>query len=308
MNTPKAFISYSWDTDAHKQWVAKLATDLRRDGVEAILDQWAAVPGDQLTAFMEKEIRENDYVLIICTPNYCLKSDTRKGGVGYEGDIMTAEVLSEGNHRKFIPILAQGTWDKSAPTWLKGKYYIDLSSDDKYTANYSDLTATLLGTRPLAPPVQKPSQSINKEQVMHSPLDEPLRIVGVIVDEVTEPKSDGNSGSSLYSIPLRLNRVPSSLWSDIFVKTWDHPPRFNSMHRRGIASVHGSKIILCGTTIDELKINHRKTLILCVEEANRLEKEILDRELRQQEIHQQKMEAHRKEVKEQSEDISFDNS
>ena len=109
-------------------------------------------------------------------------------------------------------------------------------------------------------------------------------------------------------VPLGLNRIPSSLWSDLFVKTWDHPPRFNSMHRRGIASVHGSKIILCGTTIDELKINHRKTLILCVEEANRLEKEILDRELRQQEIRQQKMEAHRKKVKEQSEDISFDNS
>ena len=231
MDTPKVFISYSWDSNDHKQWVAELATDLRSDGVDTILDQWSVVPGGQLTSFMEQEIRENDYVLIICTPNYCLKSDTRKGGVGYEGDIMTAEVLSEGNHSKFIPILAQGTWKESAPTWLKGKYYIDLSSDDKYTANYSDLTATLLGTRPLAPPVQKPSQSINKKQVMHSPPDEPLRIVGVIDEEVTEPKLDGTPGSSLYDVPLGLNRIPSPLWSDLFVKTWDHPRRFNSMHR-----------------------------------------------------------------------------
>ena len=308
MNTPKAFISYSWDTDAHKQWVAKLATDLRRDGVEAILDQWAAVPGDQLTAFMEKEIRENDYVLIICTPNYCLKSDTRKGGVGYEGDIMTAEVLSEGNHSKFIPILAQGTWNESAPTWLKGKYYVDLCSDDNYTANYSVLTDTLLGIRPLAPPVQKPSRSINKEQVMHSPPDEPLRIVGVIDDEVTEPKLDGTPGSSLYDIPLGLNRIPSPLWSDLFVEIWDHPPSYTSMHRPGIVSVEGSKIILNGTTIDELKKYHRETLVLCVEEANKKEKEILDREHRKQEIRSQEMEAHQKNVKEQSEDISFDNS
>ena len=204
MNTPKVFISYSWDSSGHKQWVAKLATDLRSDGVDAILDQWASVPGDQLTSFMEKEIRENDYVLIICTPNYQLKSNARKGGVGYEGDIMTAEVLSEGKHRKFIPILAIGTWNDSAPTWLKGKYFVDLSSEENYTANYSDLIATLLGTRPTAPPLRNPSRPIYKEQVTHSPLDEPLRIVGVIVDEVTEPKSDGNSGSSLYSIPLRL--------------------------------------------------------------------------------------------------------
>ena len=71
---------------------------------------------------MEKEIAKNDYVLIVCTPNYRLKSDERLGGVGYEGDIMTAEVLTKGNHRKFIPVLALGTWVESAPSWLKGKY------------------------------------------------------------------------------------------------------------------------------------------------------------------------------------------
>ena len=125
MSNPKTFISYSWDNDFHKEWVLQLATDLRSDGVETILDQWHAVPGDQLPAFMEREIRENDYVIIVCTPNYKLKSDGRKGGVGYEGDIMTAEVHTQGNHRKFIPILAQGTWEKSAPSWLKGKYFVD---------------------------------------------------------------------------------------------------------------------------------------------------------------------------------------
>lgn len=108
MTIPKAFISYSWDDEAHKEWVAELAATLRGDGVETILDQWHAVPGDQLPSFMEREIRENEYVLIICTPNYRLKSDERKGGVGYEGDIMTAEVHTLGNHRKFIPVLARG--------------------------------------------------------------------------------------------------------------------------------------------------------------------------------------------------------
>ena len=103
MPTPRAFVSYSWDDDSHKKWVADLATALRSDGVDTTLDQWHTVPGDQLPAFMEKEIRENDYVLIICTPNYRLKSDERQGGVGYEGDIMTAEVHTQGNHRKFIP-------------------------------------------------------------------------------------------------------------------------------------------------------------------------------------------------------------
>ena len=50
---PSAFISYSWDDDEHKSWVRAFAERLRADGVEAILDQWAAVPGDQLPQFME---------------------------------------------------------------------------------------------------------------------------------------------------------------------------------------------------------------------------------------------------------------
>ena len=39
MTAPRAFVSYSWDDESHKSWVATLATDLRRDGIETILDQ-----------------------------------------------------------------------------------------------------------------------------------------------------------------------------------------------------------------------------------------------------------------------------
>ena len=38
MSVTKAFMSYSWDDDQHKEWVAKLATNLREDGIETILD------------------------------------------------------------------------------------------------------------------------------------------------------------------------------------------------------------------------------------------------------------------------------
>src|SRR3954466_20384 len=104
-SAPKVFISYSWDDEAHKTWGAQFAGRLRTDGVDAKIDQWELVPGDKLPQFMETAIRENDFVLLICTPNYKAKADGRKGGVGYEGDIMTAEVFGKGNHRKYIPIL-----------------------------------------------------------------------------------------------------------------------------------------------------------------------------------------------------------
>ena len=258
MKTSKAFLSYSWDDDAHKRWVADLATRLRADGVETILDQWHMVPGEQLPEFMEREIRENDYVLIICSPSYKKKSDERKGGVGYEGDIMTAEVHTDRNHRKFIPIVAKGPWPEVAPSWLKGKYYIDLSAADRWESSYADLLATLVGSRKSAPPVVKATEaSRSPSSPAASPVVGPVKILGVLADKVTEPRLDGTRGSALYTVPFQLNSRPSSCWGDIFVEVWNSPPRFTSMHRPGIASARGDTIVLEGTTLEEVKRYHR---------------------------------------------------
>jgi TIR domain len=64
--------------------VKELAARLRGDAVDVRLDQWHSVPGAQLPHFMEREILGNDYVMIVCTPKYKVKSDQRTGGVGYE--------------------------------------------------------------------------------------------------------------------------------------------------------------------------------------------------------------------------------
>src|SRR5258708_32864061 len=110
-------MSYSWDDEPHQEWVREFAARLRSDGVEVMLDQWHLAPGDQLPAFMERAVRENDFVLIVCTPNYKKRSDARIGGVGYEGDVMTAEVLTDRNQRKFIPLLRLGDCLTAAPSW-----------------------------------------------------------------------------------------------------------------------------------------------------------------------------------------------
>lgn len=157
MLPPKAFLSYSWDDDAHKGWVRELAERLRSDGIETVLDDWELLPGDQIPAFMERAVRESDFVLIICTPRYKVRSEMRAGGVGYEGDIMTAEVMTKQNHRKFIPILRIGRWDDASPGWLLGKYHVDLSGAPYAQAQYDDLVMTLTGRRKAAPPGEEHS-------------------------------------------------------------------------------------------------------------------------------------------------------
>lgn len=153
MTPPRVFISYAWgDEDA---WVEEFATRLRADGVDARLDRWELHPGDEIAAFMEEQVRESNFVLFICTPKFKAKADERKGGVGYEAMIATAEVMAkhEDVRRKFIPVHRAGDWTDAAASWLLGKYLIDARGDPCAEASYQDLLGTLLGRRKGPPPV-----------------------------------------------------------------------------------------------------------------------------------------------------------
>ena len=313
---PKAFISYAWENDEHRGWVRDLATRLRKAGVEVQLDCWDVAPGDQLPAFMERAVRENDYALIICTPRYKEKSDSRTGGVGYEGDIMTAEVLAGRSDRKFIPILRKGSWREAAPSWLAGKYYIDLTGDPYSETHWQDLLATLHNARETPPPIGPrpqfrgrtgpPSPASFRQTLQPQDSTEPIRITGIIVDEIGRPRNDGTPGSALYAVPFRLSRTPSHAWAELFVATWDRPPSWTSMHRPGIARVSGDKVILDGTTVEEVEKVHRTTLKVVVDRVNELITEMEDESRRIAERERQQREEHDRAVRDAASRISFD--
>lgn len=276
---PKVFISYSWEDVEHKEWALNLVDRLIADGIDAHIDQYELNYGDRLPQFMEQEITNADYVLIICTPNYKEKADNRKSGVGYEGHIISDEIMQGHNERKFIPIIRKGGIRDSLPIYLLGKLGIDFKDDNKFEQNYKDLLATIYGTRKKPQLGEMPTYIKNFDiQKKIEDEEREIKIMGIITNEVTVPRLDGTRGSSLYEIPFKLSKSPSSLWSDLFIHSWNSPPRFTTMHRPGIARVIGDKIILDGTTINEVKKYHRETLLLCVEEANRKEKEIIDRQ------------------------------
>lgn len=49
----KVFISYAWTNDAYKHKVLELATKLRKNGIDIILDIWDLHPGEDRFLFME---------------------------------------------------------------------------------------------------------------------------------------------------------------------------------------------------------------------------------------------------------------
>ena len=78
------------------------------------------------------------------------------------------------------------------------------------------------------------------------------------------------------------------------------------MHRPGIAEVIGDKIILDGTTIEEVQDYHRKTLILCVDKANSELREILERNKLIKEREEAREQEHYDKIRSVSNQITFD--
>lgn len=141
MSIPKVFISYSHDSQEHKKWVLDLATRLRNNGVDAIIDQWELRPGDDLPHFMETHLANSDYVVMICTENYVNKANSGIGGVGYEKMIVTADLLSNIDANKVVPVIRQyGTY--KVPIFLKTKLFINFSDDKDYEFNFDELVRT----------------------------------------------------------------------------------------------------------------------------------------------------------------------
>lgn len=145
MDNPTVFISYSHDNDEHKSWVLKLASDLRKHGVDAILDQWDLHIGNDLRFFMENGLSSSKLVLCICSENYVQKVNTGKGGSGYEGMIITQPLLTDANYDFIIPIVRNNNSADKVPTAFGSKLYIDFSDDDNYVAKYSELLARIYG-------------------------------------------------------------------------------------------------------------------------------------------------------------------
>ena len=152
METHKVFISYSHDSTEHKRWVSEFAIRLRRNGVDAILDQWYLGSDDDVTPFIERGFKDSDKVLVICTDSYVSKANEGEGGVGYEPTIITESVFEDLGTNKFILVIRQTEWEDKTPEFLKERVYIDFTDDEQFDAKFDEL----LHERLLLPPLHKP--------------------------------------------------------------------------------------------------------------------------------------------------------
>lgn len=199
-NVPSAFISYSHDSDAHKEWVLMLASRLRDNGVDVTLDRWDLGPGDDVPKFMEHAVRSSNRVLMICTEAYVRKANDGQGGVGYEAMVVTGELVQGLGTSKFIPVVRQQSEARERPASVATRFYVDLSEGEDFDSNFD----TLLRELHQAPATPKPPLGRNPFACTPSGAESPAETPRAS----TAPAAgvDPHNPSSAYRAALELAR------------------------------------------------------------------------------------------------------
>jgi hypothetical protein len=146
---PKAFMSYSWSTPEHEQWVVDLAHELGDSGVHVILDKFDLREGNDAIQFMEQMVNDASVtkVLLICDQVYAEKTNARKGGVGTEAQIISPQVYAQANQNKFVAVVTERDPEGKpyVPTYYASRIYIDLGNQDTYSQEFDRLLRWIFG-------------------------------------------------------------------------------------------------------------------------------------------------------------------
>ena len=135
----KVFISYSWDSEDHKERVLALANTLRNPwGIETDIDQYIRAkypytPEQGWDVWMEKRIEWAEFVLIVCTETYKrrFRGDEEPGvgrGITWEGTIIRQNLYNDKLvNTKFIPVVFSSQDLTHVPIILNGndKYILE---------------------------------------------------------------------------------------------------------------------------------------------------------------------------------------
>jgi hypothetical protein len=148
------FISYSHDSDSHRERVLGLSERLRADGIATILDRYVehGEPDEGWPRWMMNGLETATHVVIVCTETYYRLfrghevPDVGKG-VDWEGAFITQKIYdARSRQNRFIPIVFQNSDAQYIPEPLRPQYYV-LDSKANYERFY-DVLLNQLGPQP----------------------------------------------------------------------------------------------------------------------------------------------------------------
>lgn len=141
------FISYSHDSDEHRERVLGFSERLRADGIETILDRYveSGSPPEGWPRWMLNGLDKATHVLCVCTETYYsrfrgLEVPGKGKGVDWEGALMTQSLYDARSvSTRFVPVLFARIDEPCVPEPLRGQTFYVVDSDASYDALYDAL-------------------------------------------------------------------------------------------------------------------------------------------------------------------------
>ncbi len=137
-DNPKVFISYSHIDNDYEQKVISFANRLRKEGIDASVDLYEDSPSEGWQCWMENQIANADYVVIINCKSYYDKFYKNQGkGISWEVKIIYQFLYDLGGHNtKFIPVFFDENDVQYILTPLKSYTYYNIGTNKGFDDLY----------------------------------------------------------------------------------------------------------------------------------------------------------------------------
>lgn len=209
-DSPKVFISYSYDSDEHIVWIEELVNKLRRNaGVNATIDKFLLNKTIDLDEIMIRGFKESDKIVIVLTKNYASKAEDTDGDTGVRFEARLATIITRNNALKnkliFIKRDSSCDFKEVFPFIFQDHYAIEMSNDSDFEEKFKELYHRLWN-KPFNEPV--PIGENPFEQNKNIQINNKLEICGVNVHRVIE-----KSGFDPYNVfPQDLEHESLVIW------------------------------------------------------------------------------------------------
>jgi len=182
MKSPTVFISYTHDSPEHADRVLALADRLINEGVNCILDQYEKSPPEGWPMWMDRHIKNSEFVIMICTETYYRRvmGEEEPGtglGVKWEGKLIYQHIYkTDAKNTRFIPVLFKTGKVEHIPTPLQDATHYGVDTAQGYEDLYRRLTDQPRTKKPKLGKLKKLPQRERKQDFLETEITGPEKI------------------------------------------------------------------------------------------------------------------------------------
>lgn len=149
---PKVFISYSHQNAKYENRILEFANHLRSEGIDAIIDLYEEAPTEGWPRWMENQIHNSDFVLVVSSKSYyekCYLESNKSKGISWEVNIVYQHIYDAATiNTKFIPVYFDKDEEQYILTPLKSFTYYNVGDIEGFDKLYWRLRGVIKTQKP----------------------------------------------------------------------------------------------------------------------------------------------------------------